>query len=141
MALKGLDTKKPIPYVPEVERTNEENPTVFWILPRNSRQNYQALNKYASASTTNREGQTKINANRMYEADKEEFLERVKRVENYEFSNRFETHSKKGIMLVDTPELLVDLIDDLDPAIFQEVIDASSKWAMLKEGEKKDSKF
>jgi len=144
MALKGLDTTKPIAYVPEVERSNEENPTIFWVLPRNSRQNYEALNKYSDASKTDKNGNTKINASQMFNADTSEFLSRVKKVENYQFSAKFPQYLEKGnngVMTIDNEEMMQDLINDLDPAIFQEVLDASSQWSVLKEGEKKGLRY
>jgi len=136
MALKGLNTQTPVAYVPEIERESD-NPTVFWVLPKNARQNYVALNKYSAATVKD-----KINAVKMFEIDKSEFLLRVKRVDNFQFSDKYPELAQQGVIAkIEEQDMLEKLIDDLDPAIFQEIIDASSKWAMLSEGEKKDLKY
>lgn len=139
MALKGIGNAT-IAYVPEIERDNAKDPTIFHIKPRNTKSSYTSLNKYQDA-TEMRRGKNKINAKKMYEADKADFLEFCTKVENYEFSNKFkELAAKKVIKEITSPNTLSLLVEDIDPAVFQEVQNAANDYSYLKEGEKKDLK-
>jgi len=140
MALKGLG-QRPIPYVPECERDSEQ-PTIFWIKPKNTRQTYASLNRYSDATENLRSGGKKVNAVKMFEGDKADFMSFCARVDNYQFSDEFPELAKKGVVAkIEDVETLEKVIEDLDPQIFQEIQDAASNWTLLKNGEKKDLKF
>jgi len=140
MALKGLGNN-PVPFIPEVERT-DDNPTIFWIKPKNTRENYASLNRYSDAVDTTKGGKKLVNASKMFEGDLNDFLSFCIRVDNYQFSDKYPDLAQQGVIThISDSETLQKLVDDLDPSIFSEVQDAASKWSVLKEGEKKGLKF
>ena len=135
MALKGRDTTKAVPYICEKERDNLENPTIFWIIPKNMKGNYTALERLRRASES-RNNRNVINPAKMFDADIENLKTFCEKVENYEFSEAYPDLSAKGIITVNIKQNAAEFLADLDPTVFQEIEGASTNWERLAEGEK-----
>ena len=140
MALKGVSTK-PIPYVPEVERDNTENPTIFWIKAKTGRDANESMRRYAGASKEGRKGYRDLDVRKLNNADIEEFLGIVTEVENFEFSDNFPDLEEKGVISKISDEAtLIRVCQDLPADILIEVFDVASNLSQLKAGAKKNFK-
>jgi hypothetical protein len=132
--LKGMNVNTAFPFIPVICRS-EEVPTIFWIKPKNLEVTYKSINRYAKAKKQVTKGHDEVDTDKLFDADSINFLEACSKVENYEFSDRYPELSKLGgISEITTREHLVCVIGDLDPTVFQEVMNATSDWALLKEG-------
>jgi hypothetical protein len=135
MALKGKSVLQPIAYIPEVERSNGVDPTIFWIVPKNMKGTYTSLELFAKGADTSSRGQRVINPHKMAAADVKDFLNFCKKVENYQFSETFPELNAKGVIpLIEDPETMAKLYEDIDPTVFQEIQSASADWGRLDEG-------
>lgn len=138
MAIRGI-TKDPVAYVPEAERTEQE-PTVFWIRPKTGHDANKTMARYASASKDGRKGYRELNVTKLDNADIEEFLDIVIKVENFYFSNNWDDEDpNKLVKLIDTPDRLKKVCMDLPSDVLIEIFDASNNFSQLKAGEKKTS--
>lgn len=133
--LQGKDISVAVPYIVSADR-NSDIPTIFWLKPKNALGNYKGANLYQKAVIPGPRGVNTTDVNKIYEADTKNFLDRCEKVENFQFSEQFPEYRKQGVLvLLNTKEYLLALLNDLDPMAFQEVINAPSDWAMLKEGQ------
>jgi hypothetical protein len=139
--LQGKDTKIAVPYIVSGDR-NSDIPTIFWLKPKNLLGNYKGSTLYQKAITQGPRGTTTTDANKIYDADITNFLDRCEKVENFEFSKQYPEYQKQGVIgTIDTKEQLIALMYDTDPIALQEVMNAPSDWAMLKEGENAYSSY
>jgi len=137
MALKGKSTKTNYPFIPVEERENTQNPTVFWIKPKNIEGLNEFLEKSDRAREPQRLGRQPIyNSKKQTEVDVKDFMEICNKVENYQFSIDYEDLAKRGIIreVTDKNDLRL-LALDLDPIVFREVQNAVSSWDELSKGE------
>lgn len=140
MAIKGV-SKEPVPYVPEVERDNIENPTAFWIKPKTGRDANESMRRYAAASKEGRKGYRDLDVRKLNSADIEEFINCVIKVENYEFSDNYPELEDRGVIPEITDEAtLIKVCHDLPADILIEIFDVASNVSQLKAGAKKNSK-
>lgn len=140
MAIKGV-SKEPIPYVPEIERDNHDNPTVFWIKPKTGRDANESMRRYAAASKEGRKGYRDLDVRKLNSADIEEFINCVIKVENFEFSDNYPELEQRGVIEEITDEAtLVSVCNDLAADILIEIFDAASNISQLKTGAKKNFK-
>ena len=136
MALRGV-TKQPVAYVPEIERTSED-PTVFHIIPKTGHDANRTMARYAAASKDGRKGYRELNVSKLDNADIEEFLDTVVKVENFIFSDNWDDEEAgKLIKSIDDPIRLKKVCMDLPSDILIEIFDASNNLSQLKAGEKK----
>ena len=135
MSLKGKGTRKPVPYIPELERSSDV-PTIFWIRPKNMKGTYVSLDLYQKGSDVTGRGQRTINPNKMMEADIKDFIGFCERVQNYQFSEDYAELAAKGVIaeIADPAELRM-IVLDMDPAVFQEIQNVSADWDRLGAGE------
>lgn len=140
MAIKGV-SKDPIPYVPEVERDNIENPTCFWIKPKTGKDANESMRRYAAASKEGRKGYRDLDVRKLNSADIEEFINYVIKVENYEFSDNYPELEERGVIPEITDEAtLIKICHDLPADILIEIFDAAANVSQLKAGAKKNFK-
>lgn len=139
MAIRGV-SKKPIPYIPEEERTVTEDQTVIWIQPKTGHQANQTMARYASARRDGRKGYTELSVRKLDNADVEEFLTIVTKIENYQFSDNFPKLAGQGLIkeIVDE-ETLRKVAMDISADILVEIMEAANNMSILTAGEKKSS--
>jgi hypothetical protein len=137
--ITGAPTKS-IPYVPEEERNATEKQTVFWIKPKTGHEANQSLAAYAGAGRDGRKGYRELNVRRLDNADVEQFLSMVEKVEWYSFSDRFPELQQQGPMSVIEGEVLLSkLAVDISSDLLIEVFEASNNMSQLMAGRKKES--
>jgi len=140
MAIKGV-SKKPVPYIPEMERDNLDNPTCFWIKPKTGKDANETMRRYAAASKESRKGYRDLDVRKLNSADIEEFITFVSKVENYEFSDNYPDEEEKGVIpVIEDEETLIKVCHDLPSDILIEIFDAAGNMAQLQAGSKKNSK-
>ena len=139
MAIRGV-SKKAVAYIPEEERTVKENQTVVWIKPKTGHQANVTMSRYAAAGRDGRKGYRELNVTKLDNADLQEFLDVVLKVENYYFSDQFPDLEKQGLhKVIEQPELLKKVAMDVSADLLVEIMEASNNLAVLKAGEKKSS--
>ena len=137
MALRGT-SKRPVPYVPEEERSVLEDQTVVWIRPKNGHSANKTMARYAAAGRDGRKGYRELNIRKLDDADIEEFLEVVVKWENYYFSDSFpKLHEQGLIKVIEDQETLKKICLDLPADILMEIFEAANNISRLNEGEKK----
>ena len=139
MAIRGV-SKQAVAYVPEEERTVKENQTVVWIKPKTGHQANVTMARYAAAGKDGRKGYRELNVTKLDNADLQEFLDVVMKIENYYFSDQFPDLEKQGLhKTIEQPELLKKVAMDISADLLVEIMEASNNLAVLKQGEKKSS--
>ena len=139
MAIRGV-SKQAVAYIPEEERTVKENQTVVWIKPKTGHQANVTMARYAAAGKDGRKGYRELNVTKLDNADLQEFLDVVMKVENYYFSDQFPDLEKQGLhKTIEQPELLKKVAMDISADLLVEIMEAASNLAVLKQGEKKSS--
>tara|TARA_B100001939_G_scaffold339826_1_gene347124 strand:- start:877 stop:1344 length:468 start_codon:yes stop_codon:yes gene_type:complete len=139
MAIRGV-SKKAVAYIPEEERTVKENQTVVWIKPKTGHQANVTMSRYAAAGRDGRKGYRELNVTKLDNADLQEFLDVVMKIENYYFSDQFPDLEKQGLhKVIEQPELLKKVAMDVSADLLVEIMEASNNLAVLKAGEKKSS--
>ena len=139
MAIRGV-SKQAVPYVPEEERTVKEDQTVIWIKPKTGHQANVTMSRYAAAGRDGRKGYRELNVTKLDNADLQEFVDVVIKVENYYFSDQFPDLEKVGLhKTIEQPELLKKVAMDISADLLVEIMEASNNLAVLKQGEKKSS--
>ena len=139
MAIRGV-SKKPIPYVPEEERSVTENQTVFHLVPKTGHQSNVTMQRYAAAGRDGRKGYRELNVNKLDNADLAEFLDICVKVENWYFSDQFPDLESQGLFKeVEDSELLKRVVQDMSSELLLEVFEAANNLSTLKAGEKKSS--
>lgn len=132
-------SKKAIPYVLEEDRRNSySEQTVFWIMPKKGHDANETLRRYAAAGRDGRKGYRELNTSRLDQADVEEFLDVVVKVENFQFSEDYPDLSKQGLIkTIEDQGTLVQVCKDLSVDHLLEIFDAANNISHLKAGEKK----
>ena len=139
MAIRGV-SKKAVPYVPEEERTVKEDQTVIWITPKTGHQANVSMARYAAAGRDGRKGYRELNVTKLDNADMQEFLDVVIKVENFYFSDQFPDLESQGLhKVIEQPELLKKVAMDISADLLVEIMEASNNLAVLRSGEKKSS--
>jgi len=139
MAIKGV-SKQAVAYIPEEERTVKENQTVVWIKPKTGHQANVTMARYAAAGKDGRKGYRELNVTKLDNADLQEFLDVVLKIENYYFSDQFPDLESQGLhKSIEQPELLKKVAMDISADLLVEIMEASGNLAVLKQGEKKSS--
>tara|TARA_R110000851_G_scaffold73733_1_gene162614 strand:- start:2973 stop:3440 length:468 start_codon:yes stop_codon:yes gene_type:complete len=139
MAIRGV-SKKSVAFIPEEERTVKENQTCIWIKPKTGHQANVTMSRYASAGRDGRKGYRELNVTKLDNADLQEFLDVVVKIENYYFSDQFPDLEKVGLHTsIEQPELLKKVAMDISADLLVEIMEASNNLAILKQGEKKSS--
>tara|TARA_R100000458_G_C8275331_1_gene250384 strand:+ start:1300 stop:1767 length:468 start_codon:yes stop_codon:yes gene_type:complete len=139
MAIRGV-SKKPIPYLPEEERSNTEDPTVFHLVPKTGHQSNVTMQRYAAAGRDGRKGYRELNVNKLDNADLAEFLDICVKVENWYFSDQYPDLESQGLFKdIQDPELLKRVCQDMSSELLLEVFEAANNLSTLKAGEKKSS--
>jgi len=139
MAIRGV-SKKAVAYIPEEERTVKENQTVIWIKPKTGHQANVTMSRYAAAGRDGRKGYRELNVTKLDNADLQEFLDVVIKIENFYFSDQFPDLEKVGLhTVVEQPEMLKKVALDISADLLVEIMEASNNLAVLKTGEKKSS--
>ncbi len=139
MAIRGV-SKKAVAYIPEEERTVKENQTVIWIKPKTGHQANVTMSRYAAAGRDGRKGYRELNVTKLDNADLQEFLDVVIKIENFYFSDQFPDLEKQGLhTVVEQPEMLKKVALDISADLLVEIMEASNNLAVLKSGEKKSS--
>jgi len=141
MALRGISSKASVPYVPEDDRSSPpEEQTVFWIKPKKFGDGNRTASRYMGCEKAiTRKGFREVDPNRLKQADIEEFLDTVVKVENWIFS---EDHPNGGVIIpvIEDPSDLKQVCMDMSNDLFNEIIDASNDMSRLRAGEKKSLK-
>lgn len=128
-----------IPYVPEEERNVSDRQTVFWIKPKTGHEANQTLASYAGAGKDGRKGYRELSVRKLDNADVEQFLATVSKVEWYQFSDRFPELQAQGPMsTVEGEAMLSKLALDLSSDLLIEVFEASNNMTQLLAGRKKE---
>jgi hypothetical protein len=130
--LKGKSTRLAVPFIPEMER-DVENPTIFWLYPKNMKGTYKSLERFSRANSGNRGSRT-LNPVKMVEADQDDFVSFCEKVENYQFSEEISELSKRGMATFTEKSELKLIVEDIDPQVFQEVQNATANWDLLEKG-------
>ena len=139
MAIRGV-SRTAIPYVPEEERTVKENQTVIWIRPKTGHQANVSMSRYASAGRDGRKGYRELNVTKLDNADSQEFLDIVIKVENFYFSDQFPDLEKQGLFTtIEDPESLKRVAQDISSDLLLEIMEVANNLSRLNEGEKKSS--
>jgi hypothetical protein len=133
MAIKGLSRKKSYPYITVDERSDLEQPTIFWLYPKDMQGTYRSLETYQKSGNVNSQGARTINAEKMFQADIKEFIKFCSKVENYQFSEDFEL-SEKGVSTFEIEGELRLLAMDLPPQTLLEIQNVVSDWVKFQEG-------
>ena len=134
MSLKGRNVDTAVPFIPEIQ-SDDLVPTIFWVKPKNMKGTYKSLELFNKGIKVTK-GEKQIDAEKMAGGDIQDFLQFCPKVENYEFSDRYtELASRKVIAEITDESTMRLLYVDLDPAIFQEVQNATSNWTLLQAGE------
>jgi len=140
MAIKGV-SRKPIPFIPEEERAVKENQTVFWITPKTGHEANKSMSRYAAAGRDGRKGFRELDVTKLDNADLQEFLDIISKVENFAFPEDEKELSKKGVIpVIDDAETLRKIALYLSPDLLVEIFEAANNFSILKAGEKKNSK-
>jgi len=129
MKLRGIGIDA-MPYIPLAEK-DSTIPTVFWLKPKTVGM-LQKVFKYEELS--NFPNFSKY----ITDERKLEFLALCTKVENFEFSDENPDLNKLGLIkeITDTP-LLALLLNELNPTIFNEVMDEVDNWSMLASNQRK----
>jgi len=139
MAIKGV-SRTAIPYIPEEERTVKENQTVIWIRPKTGHQANVSMSRYASAGRDGRKGYRELNVTKLDNADSQEFLDIVIKIENFYFSDQFPDLEKQGLFTtIEDPETLKRVAQDVSSDLLLEIMEVANNLSRLSEGEKKSS--
>jgi len=139
MAIRGV-SRKAVPFIPEEERTVKENQTVVWIRPKTGHQANVSMSRYASAGRDGRKGYRELNVTKLDNADLQEFLDIVIKVENYYFSDQFPDLESQGLFKeISDPETLKRVAQDISADLLIEIMEAANNLSVLKTGEKKSS--
>lgn len=139
MAIRGV-SRLPIPYIPEDERSTKEDQTVIWIKPKTGHDANVTMSRYAGAGRDVRKGYRELNINKLDNADIQEFLDIVVKVENYLFSDQFPDLEKQGLhVVIEDQELLRKVCMDISADLLVEIFEVANNMVSLKGGEKKGS--
>jgi len=139
MAIRGV-SRQAVPYIPEDERTVKENQTIVWIRPKTGHQANVSMSRYASAGRDGRKGYRELNVTKLDNADLQEFIDVVTKVENFYFSDQFPDLEKAGLhKVIEDPESLKKVCMDLSADLLVEIMEAANNLSTLKAGEKKTS--
>jgi len=129
-----------IPYVPEEERNVVEKQSCFWIKPKTGHEANQTLASYAGAGRDGRQGYRELNVRKLDNADVEQFLATVEKVEWYRFSERFpELRAQGAFESISDEATLSKVALDLGSDLLIEVFEASGNMQRLLAGRKKES--
>jgi len=132
MAIKGI-SRDSVPYVPEEDRTSPfEEQTIFWIKPKTGKEANRTMQRYAACGRDARKGYRELNVRKLNNADVEEFLEVVSKVENFFF-----IEDKEITKLIDDDTNLIRLMNELSADLLLEIFDAANNMSQLSEGQKK----
>ncbi len=125
-------------WVPEEERAVTEKQTAFWIKPKTGHEANQTLASYAGAGRDGRNGYRELSVRKLDNADVEQFLDIVEKVEWYLFSKRFpELREQGGFESIVDEATLSKVALDLSSDNLIEVFEASSNMQRLMAGAKK----
>jgi hypothetical protein len=139
MAIRGV-SRQSVPYIPEEERESKENQTVIWIKPKTGHQANVSMSRYASAGRDGRKGYRELNVTKLDNADTQEFLDIVMKIENYYFSDQFPDLEKQGLFTtIEDPETLKRVAQDVSSDLLLEIMEVANNLSRLSEGEKKSS--
>jgi len=139
MAIRGV-SREPVPFIPEEERSETENPTIIWIRPKTGHQANVTMQRYASAGREGRKGYRELNVNKLDNADISEFLDVVIKWENMYFSDKFPDLASKGLIgEITDQEMLKMVCQDISADLLLEIFEAANNVSILKAGEKKSS--
>jgi len=98
------------------------------------------MSRYAAAGRDGRKGYRELNVTKLDNADLQEFLDVVIKIENFYFSDQFPDLEKQGLhTVVEQPEMLKKVALDISADLLVEIMEASNNLAVLKSGEKKSS--
>jgi len=132
-------SNKPMPYVPESERTATEMQTVVWIKAKTAADSNRMLAEYAGAGRDGRKGYRDLNTRKLDNADINQFLAVVAKWEWYQFSDRFPELAKQGPLESVTDEAtLTKICMDISSDLLIEIFEASNDISQLTTGQKKD---
>ena len=139
MAMQGI-SRKPVPYVPEDDRSSPlDEQVVFWIQPKRGKEANISLARYAGAGKDDRKGYRKISTNKLDNADLEEFISIVSKVENYQFAPD-NPRCEEGVLEELTTQIdLRTVCEEISADVLAEIFEASSNISVLRAGEKKSS--
>lgn len=144
MAIKGLQRENDgsreilsVEYILERERDNLINPMTIFIRPKDTAAANRTLKAYGETSR-DRKGSKQFNVSKLNNADLDEWITVVSRIDNYEFSNQFPDLEKHGVMKnITDVDVLKKVLVDLTNDIVNEVFDAASDTSLLDAGTKK----
>ena len=129
-----------IRWVPEEERAVTKRQTAFWIKPKTGHEANQSLASYAGAGRDGRNGYRELSVRKLDNADVDQFLATVDKVEWYLFSSRFpELRAQGGFEEITDEATLSKVALDLSSDNLIEVFEASSNMQRLMSGAKKES--
>jgi hypothetical protein len=139
MAIKGV-SRQPVALIPEEERSNTNDPTVFHLSAKTGHQANVTMQRYAAAGRDGRKGHRELNVTKLDNADIAEFLDVCSKVENWYFSDNFPDLESQGLFTeVTDQETLKRVCQDMSSDLLLEVFEAANNLATLKAGEKKSS--
>ena len=139
MAIRGI-SKQAIAYIPEDERTVKQDQTVIHIKPKTGHDANATMARYASTGRDGRKGYRDLNVTKLDNADVEEFLNIVEKVENYYFSDQYPDLEKIGLhKVIEDRDTLKRVAMDVSADLLIEIFEAANNISKLKEGEKKSS--
>ena len=140
--MRGI-SRKPIPYVPEIDRgLPPEERTVFYLLPIKVVQYVETLEKYNNALQRSAiTGTDRIDADRWKGASKEEFLNIVHHVENYMFSDDIEGVPHDEFININPDDVMLKekLFYDLPAGVVKELIEVANNPSIAMRDKKKSN--
>lgn len=142
-------SKKPICYVCEEERSlPQDEQTKFWIQPKTHQEANRMMKRYGGTYNENAKGFREYDVNKLNNADQEEWLDTVVKIENFKFTDEFyksyplikEKTNKKGYIDVieNNDDLMIEVLRSLMPDTISEIWRASQNASRLRQDEKND---
>ena len=126
-------------YILEDDKESEVQ-TVFYLKPMTGGDANYILAKYGEARSEGPRGQVKLKVGRLNQADETTFVKVVKKIENYQFGDRFPAERDKGLQAVlDTEDQIRMVAHDMPPAYHQEIVEQGNKISAITEPEKNAS--
>lgn len=136
--MRGAQTEV-FPYVLEQEKDlMPSEQTTFWLKVITAGESSASLRRYTKAFIS--KGNTQDLNEQAYKiAYRGEFLDAVKKVDNYQFGYKYPELMEKGYSDFDDQELIAKMFDELPDLVVKELVEAAKGKASLEETESKKS--
>ena len=130
--------RKTVPFVLEEDRASDPTEqTIFWIMPKRSHEANITLSRYGSTSKDGRQGYRDFSVKKLDNADIDEFISLVERVERYQLASdsNFLGQFTDGV-INDTIDkmILTEIVRSMSSAHLTEIFDAAGDTFKLEQG-------